>query len=69
METFLTIYILQIFTLFVIIIYYFLVDDRITVGDLIQTILIMIVPVFGLIIQIIFMIKIVDEFIKKLTGF
>ena len=44
-------------------------DDRITVGDLIQTILIMIAPVFGLIIQILFMIKIADEFIKKSTGF
>ena len=69
METFLTIYILQIFILFVIIIFCFLTDDRITVGDLIQTILIMIVPVFGLIIQILFMIKIADEFIKKSTDF
>ena len=46
-----------------------MVDDRITVGNLIQAILIMIVPVFGLIIQIIFIIKIADEFIKKSTGF
>lgn len=46
-----------------------MMDDRITVGDLIQAILIMIVPVFGLIIQIISMIKIADEFIKKSTSF
>ena len=44
-------------------------DDRITVGDLIQAILIMMLPVFGLIIQIIFMIKIADEFMKKSTNF
>ena len=69
METFITLYIAQIFFLFVIIIFGFCNDTEITVGDLMLAVLIMIIPIVGLIIQIIFIIKVSDELIEKSTGF
>mgnify|MGYP003609490339 CR=1 FL=1 len=60
METFITLYIAQIFFLFVIIIFGFCNDTEITVGDLMLAVLIMIIPIVGLIIQIIFIIKVSD---------
>ena len=69
METFITLYIAQIFFLFVIIIFSFCNDTEITVGDLMLAVLFMIIPIVGLILQIIFIIKVSDERIKNSTGF
>ena len=44
-------------------------DNEIKVGDLILAVLYMIIPIVGLVIQTIFIIKVSDERIKNSTGF